>query len=85
MTLPNQPSLKLPLLLELERAGGAARPRLEFFEKIMAHFPDVTAEDRKLVESNGRTEVWQHNIQGARAALHGKDLSHLLQDPPGSP
>lgn len=72
MTLPNQPSLELPLLLELERAGGAARPRLEFYNKVVAHFPDVQPADRELVRRNGRTKVWENTVDWARNSLRAQ-------------
>ena len=44
MTLPGKREIEIPLLEEIERAGGATRPR-DLYGPVAAHFPEVTEAD----------------------------------------
>ena len=72
MTLPSRADIELPLLLELERAGGRARRNQEFCNSVASHLPQITEDDRRLIRKDGRTNVWQHTVDWARNGLRVK-------------
>ena len=76
MAIPNQPSIEIPLLLELERSGGRVQKPADFpafYERIERHFPDITPEDKKLRRETGqRPYVWHNTVEWARNSLRGK-------------
>ena len=66
--LPRDTEIKLPLLLELERAGGVAGLQ-EMTESVKLHFPDLTAADLAQTNRDGRTSKWQNRVAWARQYL----------------
>jgi restriction endonuclease Mrr len=73
MALPAYHHVDLALLVELVRLGKPVRP-LETYDKVTAHFPELTEEDRTLVRRDGRTRVWTNMIQWARDNLRKRGL-----------
>jgi len=73
MSIPNQPSIEVPLLLELERSGGRVRKGVDFsafYERVGKHFPDLTPEDKQLRrQGKGHQLVWPHSVEWARNRL----------------
>jgi hypothetical protein len=70
MTLPTQARIEVPLLLEIERAGGEVQPKVDdIYVKVAEHFPEITAEDLAMKLSDGRTPRWRNRVQWARQAL----------------
>lgn len=79
MTLPTQARIEVPLLLEIERAGGEVQPNVDdIYGKVAAHFPEITPEDLAMKLSDGRTPKWRNRVQWARQGL-------LLKGELGSP
>jgi len=72
MTLPNQPAIELPLLLELERAGGKENKGEPLYSFVAAHFPDITAADRALIRQSTGQKLWENTVDWARNALRTK-------------
>ena len=75
MALPNQPSIELPLLLELERSGGLVRRDSSFpifFDRVANHFPAITREDRNTLRQDGKTRVFDNSVDWARNSLRTK-------------
>jgi restriction system protein len=69
LTFPPQRSVELPLLQEILRAGGEARPR-DLYPAVAGHFPDLTPEDQELrLESSPSTKKWANLVQWARQHL----------------
>lgn len=52
MALPKPKEIELPLLYEIEKAGGAAKPK-DIYDKVAAHFPGMTAAERAETVSSG--------------------------------
>jgi len=71
MTIPSQPDIELPLLLELERLGGRVRKGKELYSRIALHFPDLTEEDLRLTRKSG-VGVWENTVDWARNKLRVK-------------
>ena len=70
MTLPKQTRVEIPLLLEIERAGGEVQPNIDdIYVKVAAHFPEVTPEDLAMKLPDGYTPKWRNRVQWARQAL----------------
>ena len=70
MTLPKQADVEIPLLLEIEKAGGKARPK-DLYPRVTAHFPQITQEDLKRMLPAGNPQ-WTNRIQWVRL--------HLIKD-----
>ncbi len=66
--LPRDTEMKLPLLLELERAGGVAGLQ-QMTESVKVHFPNLTAADLAITNRDGRTPKWQNRLAFARQYL----------------
>jgi len=41
MVMPSQSQIELPLLLEIDAAGGEAEPR-DLYARVASHFPELT-------------------------------------------
>ncbi len=64
MSIPKQNDLEIPLLEELEKSGGKARPQ-DLCPRIAYHFPELTPEDlEEELATGGRR--WANRIQWAR-------------------
>ena len=73
MTLPAYHHVDLALLLELVRLGRPVRP-VETYDRVSAHFPALTDDDRTLLRKDGRTRVWINMIHWARDHLRVRGL-----------
>lgn len=71
MAIPSQPDIELPLLLELERAGGRVQ-KGGLYSRIALHFPDMTQEDLRLIRESTGVNLWKNTVDWARNALHTK-------------
>lgn len=67
MTLPKQTNVEIPLLLEIARAGGSARPRA-IYAKVASHFHEITEEDLAERMPNG-CNLWQDRVGWVRKVL----------------
>lgn len=78
MPLPKSPEFCVPLLLELERAGGSAHPS-DIYDKVLSHFPPAYISDSDLKErqGSGREGRYKNLIQNARQQLKKSgDIEH---------
>lgn len=67
MTLPKQADVEIPLLMEIEKAGGKARPK-DLYPRVTAHFPQITQEDLERILPAGNPH-WTNRVQFVRQAL----------------
>lgn len=74
MALPSNPYTQIALLLELERARGAASRR-ETIDRMAEDFPDMTGSDKYITSPDGKKNKWDHLVDTARQDL--KDLGQL--------
>lgn len=75
MAIPNQASIQLPLLLEVERAGGNVRPR-DVYQRLEKHFPDLTEADKLIRRPRApRAFVWENLVNWARNSL--REQGHM--------
>lgn len=71
MPYPKQTEIELPILLEIERAGGELRPNAAFFQEIATYFPQLTEEDLRATNRTG-INTWENKVHWARLRLvHG--------------
>ena len=78
MSYPKQSEIELPILLEIERAGGELRPNAAFFQEIATYFPQLTEEELRATNRTG-INTWENKVHWARLRLvHGGqiDKSH---------
>ncbi|MDP2949200.1 MAG: winged helix-turn-helix domain-containing protein [Chloroflexota bacterium] len=68
MSYPKQSEIELPILLEVESAGGEIRPNAAFFQEIATYFPQLTDED---LHASNRTGIntWENKVHWARLRL----------------
>jgi len=70
MTFPKQTRVEIPLLLEIERAGGEVQPEADdIYGKVAAHFPSITPDDLRAKIPSGTANRWKNRVQWARQAL----------------
>ena len=67
MPLPNVKEIELPLLREIEAAGGEARPQT-IYSKVTSHFYQITKEDLEETITGGINK-WTNRIQWTRQRL----------------
>lgn len=72
MTLPSEPSIQLPLLLELERGGGKVRKVEPLYSRVASHFLDITAADRRLIRESTKVNLWENIVDWTRNDLRTK-------------
>jgi restriction system protein len=65
MAIPTQKAIELPLLTELQKIGGRAKPK-ELYPLVAQHFPDLTPEDMQERMRDGFTYKWWNRVQWAR-------------------
>ncbi len=70
MALPKQTEIELPLLMELDKAGGRAKPA-ELYPRVRQHFPQITDADMQERLDCGHI-VWQNRVQWVRQRLANK-------------
>lgn len=74
MAYPKQSEIELPILLEVEAAGGEIRPNPAFFREIATYFPALSQEDLRATNRTG-INTWENKVHWARLRLvHKGDL-----------
>jgi hypothetical protein len=69
MAYPKQSDVEIPLLLEIDKAGGQPRPQ-DVYAKVAEHFAQLTTEDlERRLESSPSTYKWHNRVQWARQKL----------------
>jgi len=71
MAIPSEKDIELPLLKELEAAGGEARPS-ELYDKVAGHFSQLTMADQKVRHQRSGLPIWRNRVQWARQHLVNK-------------
>jgi len=72
MTYPKQKEIEIPLLTEIDGAGGEVRPR-DIYDKVAQHFPELTEEDlERRMERYPSIHKWHNKVQWARQVLINK-------------
>ena len=72
MTFPKRSELELPILLEIEGAGGELHPNGGFFQELATYFPQLTDEDLKGTNRTG-INTWENRVHWARLKLVHKE------------
>lgn len=69
MAYPKRREIEIPLLIELKKLGGEAKPK-DLYERVAKHFPELTREDleRKL-DSSPSIYKWRNMVQWVRQTL----------------
>ena len=71
MAIPSEKDIELPLLQEIEAAGGEARPS-DLYDKVARHFPQLTPSDQKLSHQRSGLLIWANRVAWARQHLVNK-------------
>jgi hypothetical protein len=70
MPLPTDDQIEIPLLEEIEKAGGRIRPR-EVYSRVAQHFPKITREELESALPSGGNR-YTNRVQWARQGLATK-------------
>ena len=68
MSFPKRSELELPILLEVEGAGGELHPNGGFFKELATYFPQLTDEDLRAINRTG-INTWENRVHWARLVL----------------
>jgi len=68
MAIPLEKDIELPLLREIEDAGGEARPS-DLYDRVARHFPQLTQADREARYERTGQLIWPNRVQFARNDL----------------
>ena len=79
MTIPLTKDVELPLLIEIDKLGGEARPS-ELHPRVTTHFPQITEADLQATLPSG-SNAWTNRIGWARHSLVAK--GELDKEPRG--
>jgi len=71
MAIPSEKDIELPLLQEIEAAGGEARPS-ELDDKVARHFPELTPADQKARHPRSGQLIWSNRVRWVRQHLVNK-------------
>jgi len=71
MAIPSTKDIELPLLQEIEAAGGEAKPS-ELYNKVARHFSQLTSADQKVIHPRSGLPIWRNRVQWARQHLVNK-------------
>ena len=71
MAIPSEKDIELPLLQEIEAAGGEAKPD-DLYEEVAHHFPQITPSDQEIRYPKSGQLVWLNRIHWARQHLVNK-------------
>ena len=71
MAIPSEKDIELPLLREIEAAGGEARPS-ELYDKVARHFPQLTPSDQTVRHQRSGLLIWANRVAWARQHLVNK-------------
>lgn len=72
MSYPKQSEIELPILLEIEAAGGKVRLNTAFFQEIATYFPQLTEDDLRATNRSG-INTWENKVHWTRLRLVHKD------------
>ncbi len=68
MAIPSEKDIELPLLQEIEAAGGEARPS-DLYDRVARHFPQLTQADREARYERTGQLIWPNKVQWVRNRL----------------
>ncbi len=68
MAIPSEKDIELPLLREIEAAGGEARPS-DLYDRVARHFSQLTQADREARYSRTGQLIWPNKVQWVRNRL----------------
>lgn len=68
MTIPRLAAIELPLLREIDSAGGSLRP-IEAYDALLHYFPDLTEADLQLQIPSQTDNKWQNLVRWTRQTL----------------
>ncbi len=68
MAIPSEKNIELPLLLEIEAAGGKARAS-DLYDAVARHFPSLTQADQERRHLKSNLPIWRNRVQWARQHL----------------
>jgi restriction system protein len=71
MSIPSEKYIEIPLLQEMEVAGGQAKPS-ELYDKVANHFPRLTSDDQQAKHPRTGIPIWRNRVQWARQHLVNK-------------
>ena len=70
MAMPGENRIEIPLLMEIQKAGGRAEPS-KLYPAVAAHFPALTRQDLTRKLSSG-AKAWWNRVQWTRQRLVAK-------------
>jgi len=68
MAIPSEKDIELPLLQEIEVAGGEAKPS-DLYDKVATHFPQLTQADQEARYEKTSQLIWPNKVQWVRNRL----------------
>ncbi|TET94620.1 MAG: hypothetical protein E3J29_08050, partial [Dehalococcoidia bacterium] len=68
MSFPKQSEIEVPILLEIQAAGGELRPNPTLFQELAKYFPQLTEEDLKATNRTG-INTWENKVHWSRLSL----------------
>jgi len=71
MAIPSEKDIELPLLQEIEAAGGEAKPS-ELYDKVATHFLQLTPSDQTAKHRRSGLLIWANRVAWARQHLVNK-------------
>jgi len=71
MAIPSEKDIELPLLQEIEAAGGEAKPD-DLYDEVARHFPQLTLSDQEVRYPKSGQLIWLNRIHWARQHLVNK-------------
>jgi len=71
MAIPSEKDIELPLLQEIQAAGGEARPS-DLYDRVARHFPKLTPSDQMAKHSRSGLPIWANRVAWARQHLVNK-------------
>jgi restriction system protein len=71
MAIPSERDIELPLLQEMQAAGGEAKPS-DLYDKVARHFSQLTLADQKAIHPKSGLPIWRNRVQWARQHLVNK-------------
>jgi hypothetical protein len=68
MPFPSRNEIEIPILMEVEAAGGELRPTAALFKELATYFPQLTEEDLGATNRTG-INTWENRVHWARLRL----------------
>lgn len=75
--LPTRQAIELPLLQEIDVAGGALRPN-DAYRLLQGYFPEITDDDLRALIPSGQDNQWTNWVRWTRQSLVDKGYIHRL-------